>query len=63
MIGFFQAGTDGDYFKKIDPGLLEPTIRGTLVAAANFRLSEHKIFSEEDITEVVRMVWDGTKRQ
>lgn len=63
VIAFFQAGIDGEYFKKIDPRLLGPTIRGTLVAAANFRLSEQMIYSEEDITEVVQIVWDGIKRQ
>lgn len=63
VIGFFEDGIAQGYFKNVDPRLLGPTIRGTLVAAANFRLSEHMIYSDEDITEVVQIVWDGIKRQ
>lgn len=63
VISFFEAGITEKYFKNIDPRLLGPTIRGTLVAAANFRLSGQMIYSDEDITEVVRIVWDGIKRQ
>jgi TetR/AcrR family transcriptional repressor of multidrug resistance operon len=63
VIPFFQYGIDNGYFKNIDSRLLGPTIRGTLVAAANFRLSEHTVYSDEDINEVVTIIWDGIKRQ
>jgi TetR/AcrR family transcriptional repressor of multidrug resistance operon len=63
VIPFFKYGVEHNYFKNIDPRLLGPTIKGTLVAAANFRLSEHTVYSEEDIIEVITIIWDGIKRQ
>jgi TetR/AcrR family transcriptional repressor of multidrug resistance operon len=63
VITFFQYGIDNEYFKNIDSRLLGPTIKGTIVAAANFTLSEHSVYSEEDIKEVVKIIWDGIKRQ
>jgi TetR/AcrR family transcriptional repressor of multidrug resistance operon len=63
IIPFFELGIQSNYFKDIDPRLLGPTIRGTLVAAASFRLSEHMVYSEEDINTVIQIVWDGIKRQ
>lgn len=63
VISFFNYGIENAYFKNIDPRLLAPAIRGTLVAAANFQLSQHMVFSEEDINEVITVIWDGIKRQ
>lgn len=63
VITFFKYGIENAYFKNIDPRLLAPTIRGTLVAAANFQLSQHMLFSDEDINEVISIIWDGIKRQ
>jgi len=63
IIPFFNYGIDNGYFKNIDSRLLWPTIRGTLVAAASFRLSEHIVFSDEDIQEVITIIWDGIKKQ
>ncbi len=63
VIPFFYYGIDNGYFKNIDPRLLGPTIKGTLVAAASFRLSEQMLYSDEDIMEVVTIIWDGIKRQ
>lgn len=63
VIAFFNYGIENAYFKNIDPRLLAPTIRGTLVAAASFQLAEHMVFSQDDIIEVVNMIWDGIKRQ
>nr|WP_199080651.1 TetR/AcrR family transcriptional regulator [Pedobacter sp. ASV19] len=63
IIPFFELGIQSNYFKDIDPRLLGPTIRGTLVAAASFRLSEHMVYSEEDINTVIQIIWDGIKRQ
>lgn len=63
IIPFFEYGIKNAYFKNIDPRLLTPSIKGTLVAAANFQLSQHIVFSEDDITEVVNIIWDGIKRQ
>lgn len=63
VIPFFELGIQSNYFKDIDPRLLGPTIRGTLVAAASFRLSEHMVYSEEDINTVIQIIWDGIKRQ
>jgi len=63
IIPFFELGIQSNYFKDIDTRLLGPTIRGTLVAAASFRLSEHMVYSEEDINTVIQIVWDGIKRQ
>ncbi|KEQ30803.1 TetR/AcrR family transcriptional regulator [Pedobacter antarcticus] len=63
VITFFKYGIENAYFKNIDPRLLAPTIRGTLVAAASFQLSQHMLFSDEDINEVVSIIWDGIKRQ
>lgn len=63
IIPFFELGMRSGYFKEIDPRLLGPTIRGTLVAAANFRLSEHMMYSEEDIDIVIQIIWDGIKKQ
>lgn len=63
IIPFFELGIQSNYFKDINPRLLGPTIRGTLVAAASFRLSEHMVYSEEDINTVIQVVWDGIKRQ
>lgn len=60
---FFGYGIENAYFKNIDTRLLAPTIKGTLAAAARFQLSEHIVFSKEDITEVVNIIWDGIKRQ
>lgn len=62
VIPFFKYGIDNKYFKNIDPRLLAPTIRGTLVAAASFQLSQRIVFSEDDIIEVVKMIWDGIKK-
>lgn len=59
---FFDYGIENAYFKNIDSRLLAPTIKGTLVAAANFQLSEHIVFSKQDIIEVVNIIWDGIKR-
>jgi TetR/AcrR family transcriptional repressor of multidrug resistance operon len=63
VITFFQYGIDNGYFKNIDSKLLGPTIKGTIVAAANFTISEHTVYSKEDINEVVKIIWDGIKRQ
>lgn len=63
VIPFFEFGIENGVFKNIDPRLLGPTIKGTLVAAANFRLSEQMMFSEQDINEVVQIIWDGIKKQ
>jgi AcrR family transcriptional regulator len=63
IIPFFEFGIENGVFKNIDPRLLGPTIRGTLVAAANFRLAEQMIYSDEDINEVIQIIWDGIKRQ
>ncbi len=63
IIPFFNNGIEKGYFKNIDSRLLWPTIRGTLVAAASFRLSEHIMFSDEDILEVITIIWDGIKKQ
>ncbi|WP_442588219.1 TetR/AcrR family transcriptional regulator [Pedobacter sp. AW31-3R] len=63
VIPFFKYGIDNSYFKNIDPRLLAPTIRGTLVAAASFQLSQRIVFSKEDIIEVVKIIWDGIKKQ
>lgn len=60
---FFSYGMENAYFKNIDTRLLAPTIKGTLAAAARFQLSEHIVFSKEDIIEVVNIIWDGIKRQ
>jgi len=63
VIPFFESGIKNEVFKNIDPRLLGPTIKGTLVAAANFRLTEQMIYSDEDINEVIQIIWDGIKRQ
>lgn len=63
VIPFFEYGIKNAHFKNIDLLLLAPSIRGTIVAAANFQLSEHIAFSGEDITEVVNIIWDGIKKQ
>ena len=63
IIEFFDYGIRNKYFKNIDAKLLMPIIKGTLVAAANFHLREHMVFSEEDIRVVISMVWDGIKKQ
>ena len=63
VIPVFEYGIKNAYFKTIDTRLLAPIIKGTLVAAANFQLSKHIIFSEDDIIEVVNMIWDGIKKQ
>jgi len=63
IYAFFNYGIENAYFKDIDSRLLAPTVKGTLVAAANFQLSQHMVFSKEDITEVVNIIWDGIKRQ
>lgn len=60
---FFNYGIENAYFRNIDPRLLAPTVKGTLVAAANFQLSQHSAFSSEDLIEIVNIVWDGIKRQ
>ena len=60
---FFNYGIENAHFKNIDSRLLAPTIKGTLVAAANFQLSQHIVFSRADIIEVVNIIWDGIKRQ
>jgi len=60
---FFNYGMENAYFKNIDSRLLAPTIKGTLVAAANFQLSEHMAFTKDDITEVINIIWDGIKKQ
>jgi TetR/AcrR family transcriptional repressor of multidrug resistance operon len=60
---FFNYGIENAYFRNIDSRLLAPTVKGTLVAAAKFQLSQHMTFSEEDINEVVSIIWDGIKRQ
>lgn len=63
IIEFFEYGIKNKYFKNIDAKLLMPIIKGTLVAAANFHLREHLVFSEEDIRVVISMIWDGIKKQ
>ena len=63
VISFFKYGIENAYFKNIDSRLLAPTIKGTLVAAASFHLSQHMVFSKEDIIEVVNVIWDGIKKQ
>ncbi|RZM27653.1 MAG: TetR/AcrR family transcriptional regulator [Pedobacter sp.] len=63
VIPFFRFGIENGVFKNIDPRLLGPTIRGTLVAAASFRLAEQMMYSEDDINEVVQIIWDGIKKQ
>lgn len=63
LIPFFDYGIENAYFRNIDARLLAPTIKGTLVAAAIFQLSEHIVFSKDDIIEIVNIVWDGIKRQ
>lgn len=63
VISVFEYGIKNAYFKNIDTMLLAPIIRGTLVAAANYQLSESITFSETDIVEIVNMIWDGVKRQ
>jgi TetR/AcrR family transcriptional repressor of multidrug resistance operon len=60
---FFNYGIENAYFRNIEPRLLAPTVKGTLVAAANFQLSEHIVFSREDLIEIINIVWDGIKRQ
>jgi len=47
----------------IDAKLLMPIIKGTLVAAANFHLRQHMVFSDDDIKAVISMIWDGIKKQ
>lgn len=63
VITLFQYGIENAHFRNIDSRLLAPTIKGTLVAAATFQLSEQIVFSKEDILEVVNIIWDGIKRQ
>lgn len=63
LLPFFNYGIENAYFRNIDPRLLSPTIKGTLVAAAVFQLTEHIVFSPDDIIEIVNIVWDGIKRQ
>lgn len=63
VIDFYEQGIRNNYFKSIDTKLLMPTIKGTLVAAANFQLTEHIVFTEEDIRVVINMIWDGIKKQ
>ncbi|QNK63295.1 TetR/AcrR family transcriptional regulator [Pedobacter sp. PAMC26386] len=63
VVTFFHYGIENEQFKNIDPRLLAPTIKGTLVAAATFQLSEHIVFSKEDIIQVINVIWDGIKRQ
>jgi TetR/AcrR family transcriptional repressor of multidrug resistance operon len=60
---FFKYGIENAYFRNIDSRLLAPTVKGTLVAAANFQLSQYSAFSTEDLIEIVNIVWDGIKRQ
>lgn len=60
---FFNYGIENAYFRNIDPRLLAPTVKGTLVAAANFQLSQYSAFSKEDLIEIINIVWDGIKRQ
>lgn len=63
VMTFFNYGIENAYFRNIDSRLLIPTVRGTLVAAANFQLSEYSAFSKEDLIEIINIVWDGIKRQ
>jgi TetR/AcrR family transcriptional repressor of multidrug resistance operon len=63
VITIFKYGIENAYFKNIDPRLLAPTIRGTLVAAASFQLSQRMAFSDQDIIEVINIIWDGIKKQ
>jgi len=63
VISFFKYGIENAYFKNIDSRLLAPTIKGTLVAAAYFQLSQHMVFSKDDIIEVINVIWDGIKKQ
>jgi TetR/AcrR family transcriptional repressor of multidrug resistance operon len=60
---FYEYGINNDFFKNIDTKLLMPTIKGTLVAAANFQLTQHMVFTDEDIKVVIDMIWDGIKKQ
>lgn len=60
---FFNYGIENAYFKNIDTRLLAPAIKGTLVAAASFQISQKMTFSENDINEVINIIWDGVKRQ
>jgi TetR/AcrR family transcriptional repressor of multidrug resistance operon len=63
IMKFYEYGMKNNYFKNIDLRLLMPTIKGTLVTAANFQLSEHMVFTDEDIMVVIDMIWDGIKKQ
>jgi TetR/AcrR family transcriptional repressor of multidrug resistance operon len=63
IIRFFDFGIQQKYFKNIDAKLLMPIIKGTLVAAANFHLRQHMVFSDDDIRAVISMIWDGIKKQ
>ncbi|GGC68982.1 TetR family transcriptional regulator [Pedobacter quisquiliarum] len=63
IIRFFDYGIQQKYFKNIDAKLLMPIIKGTLVAAANFHLRQHMVFSDDDIRAVISMIWDGIKKQ
>jgi AcrR family transcriptional regulator len=60
---FFEFGKRNNHIKNIDSRLLAPTIKGTLAAAANFQLSQHMVFTQEDIMEVINIIWDGIKKQ
>lgn len=63
VLRFYEYGRNKNFIKNIDVRLLTPTIKGTLVAAANFQLSQHIVFSEQDILEVIRIIWDGIRKQ
>ncbi len=63
IINFFDYGIKNKFFKNINAKLLMPTIKGTLVAAANFHISKHLVFTDEDINVVISMIWDGIKKQ
>jgi AcrR family transcriptional regulator len=60
---FFECGIKNNILKNIDTKLLMPTIKGTLVAAANFQLAEHIVFTDDDIKVVINMIWDAIRRQ
>jgi TetR/AcrR family transcriptional repressor of multidrug resistance operon len=60
---FYEYGINNNFFKSIDTKLLMPTIKGTLVAAANFQLTQHLMFTDEDIKVVIGIIWDGIKQQ
>ncbi len=58
---FLKTGTDEGYIKDLEYNLVAAIVFGCIMTTAKFHLEGRHKYSEDDLTKIASIIWDGIK--